>query len=374
MTVTVSGPPPEHAKKDTQQLAASYREVRKKISCVEAERIMFVFNELHRRLLLLAGFASVPPEQFSQFPESCHILRKAAQEKNTPAAELKILTRNALRDVSKDANLCALIRTSKSDARLESLAALIDELRSGMVDRLTMTQKEEENREMYIRKSNQRLKEIVTQTQKVEKELAVAEGIKKEETEKRAAVIREHKTQLANIEKNAEAMAQKTNSDADQERANENRNAEQRKKTLIESIKPLEVDLKKLVIEHREVELNLRSKKFRIENEVENWIAKYDDFMIEKQQQLEEVQDAYDEEKEQLDELKERFAILKVDYDAIMEERRLKREQEERERKEFEDKTFNATVIQAFFRSYKVRKLMKGKKKKGGKGKGKKGK
>lgn len=112
--------------------------------------------------------------------------------------------------------MCALIRTSKSDARLESLAALIDELRSGMVDRLTMTQKEEENREMYIRKSNQRLKEIVTQTQKVEKELAVAEGIKKGETEKRAAVIREHKTQLANIEKNAEAMAQKTNSDADQ--------------------------------------------------------------------------------------------------------------------------------------------------------------
>ncbi|CAG5111733.1 Oidioi.mRNA.OKI2018_I69.chr2.g6008.t1.cds [Oikopleura dioica] len=324
MTVTVSGPPPDAAKKDPAQLAASYREVRKKISCVEAERIMYVFNELHRRLLLLAGFASVPAEQFKQFPESCHILRKAAQEKSTPAAELKILTRNALRDVSKDANLCSLIRSSKSDARLESLASLIDELRSGMVDRLTMTQKEEENREMYIRKSNQRLKEIVTQTQK--------------------------------------------------ERANENRNAEQRKKTLIEAIKPLEVDLKKLVVEHREVELNLRSKKFRIENEVENWIAKYDDFMIEKQQQLEEVQDAYDEEKEQLDELKERFAILKVDYDAIMEERRLKREQEERERKEFEDKTFNATVIQAFFRSYKVRKLMKGKKKKGGKGKGKKGK
>lgn len=131
-----------------------------------------------------------------------------------------MLTRNALRDVSKDANLCALIRTSKSDARLESLAGLIDELRSGMVDRLTMTQKEEENREMYIRKSNQRLKEIVTQTQKVEKELAVAEGIKKEETEKRAAVIRELKTQHANIVTNAEAMAQKTYSDADQVSSN----------------------------------------------------------------------------------------------------------------------------------------------------------
>lgn len=67
--------------------------------------------------------------------------------------------------------------------------------------------------------------------------------------------------------------------------------------------------------------------------------------------------------------------MLKVDYDAIMEERRRIREEEERLQKEFEDKTYNATVIQAFFRSYKVRKMIKNKGKKGkGKGKGGKGK
>ena len=89
------------------------------------------------------------------------------------------------------------------------------------------------------------------------------------------------------------------------------------------------------------------------------------------QENIEKVQSAYDEEKEQLDSLRkgtgmertrignqcpfpfplpipikrERFALLKVDYDAIMEERRLKREEEERKRKEFEEKTYNATVI-----------------------------
>jgi len=97
--------------------------------------------------------------------------------------------------------------------------------------------------------------------------------------------------------------------------------------------------------------------------------------MIDKQDELERVQDAYDIEKEELDDLRERFTKLSVDYDAIMEERRLQAEEEERQRKELEMKTYNATVIQAFFRSYKVRKLLKAKAKKAKKGKkGKKGK
>lgn len=54
-----------------------------------------------------------------------------------------------------------------------------------------------------------------------------------------------------------------------------------------------------------------------------------------------------------------------------MEERRIEHEKRQRERIEIEEKTGAAQVIQAFFRSYKVRKSMK-KKGKGKKGKGKK--
>lgn len=55
------------------------------------------------------------------------------------------------------------------------------------------------------------------------------------------------------------------------------RNSEQKQIKLTNEIKPLKIDLQKLVGEHREVELVLRGKKFRMETEVDNWISKYDE-------------------------------------------------------------------------------------------------
>ena len=104
-------------------------------------------------------------------------------------------------------------------------------------------------------------------------------------------------------------------------------------------------------------ELEIRQRKFRLETEVDGLIAKYDDFMITQQDEIENVQEAYDIEKEQLDELQARFDKLKVrkfvwqsltsltqnDYDKIIEERRLAAEEEERKRKEFEMKVSDKT-------------------------------
>ena len=49
---------------------------------------------------------------------------------------------------------------------------------------------------------------------------------------------------------------------------------------MVTQITPLRAELAKLVGEHREIELNLRSKKFRMETEVENWLTKYDDVSL----------------------------------------------------------------------------------------------
>merc|ERR1712071_54132 len=78
------------------------------------------------------------------------------------------------------------------------------------------------------------------------------------------------------------------------------------------------------------------------------------------------VNEDYDELKKNHNELKEKFSILSVDYEKIMEERRIEHEKRERERREIEEKTTAAEVIQAYFRSYKVRKLLKGKGKNNG--------
>jgi len=361
MTVSVGNPAP---------VVATYRDVRKKVNCIEAERIMFVFIELHRRLMLLGGFASLSADQFKKFPESCKKLRAAASDSTISADDLQVLTRNALRDVSADASLCQILRRAKPDPRLDKMAVLVEKLKAAMLERLTMTQNEEEDRILYIRKANQKRKEALAQCEKVRKELQNAKEQRDLEANKRAETIRQLKSDLHQIEQFAEESARRIKSEIEKQQQSDIRNSEQKQAKLSNEIKPLKTDLQKLILEHREVELNLRGKKFRMETEVENWISKYDEFMGMQQENIEKVQSAYDEEKEQLDSLRERFALLKVDYDAIMEERRLKREEEERKRKEFEEKTYNATVIQAFFRSYKVRKMMKNKGKKG-KGKGK---
>ena len=80
----------------------------------------------------------------------------------------------------------------------------------------------------------------------------------------------------------------------------------------------------------------------------------------------------YTEEKKQLNELEERFKTLEAEYNQIQEERRIARERREAAERELQISVMAATTIQAFWRSFKVRKALKGKKKKKGGKKGKK--
>ena len=79
----------------------------------------------------------------------------------------------------------------------------------------------------------------------------------------------------------------------------------------IDQIRPLELEWKKLITKHREEELVVRGKKFRMETELDNWTNKYDDFMDQQNGRIEVIQEEYDDEKADLVDLRERFAILK---------------------------------------------------------------
>lgn len=241
MTVSVSLPPsdikpPGGTKEVSTQIVATYRDVRKKVDCIEAERIMYVFIELHRRLMLLGGFASLSNDQFKKFPESCKLLRSAAADSSTPgrlsfkshstfllrtckcftyylATDLQVLTRNALRDVSQNPPLCQLLRRATPDPRLEKMATLVDKLKAAMLERLTMTQNEEEDRIMYIRKANQKRKETLQQCEKLEKELTIAQEQRAAEANKRSETIRQLKSDLHQIEQFAEESARRVKSE-----------------------------------------------------------------------------------------------------------------------------------------------------------------
>ncbi|XP_033730414.1 dynein regulatory complex protein 10-like [Pecten maximus] len=94
--------------------------------------------------------------------------------------------------------------------------------------------------------------------------------------------------------------------------------------------------------------------------------------MTERQNEYEEIDAEYTKEKKQLHELEERFKTLEDEYQQIMEERRVAREKREAAERDMSNMVKAATTIQAFWRSFKVRKALKGRKKKGGGGKKKK--
>ena len=53
-------------------------------------------------------------------------------------------------------------------------------------------------------------------------------------------------------------------------------------------------------------------RKWKVESEIENWIQKYDEEMMDKQEEYEEIDKVYQEEKKQLAELESRFKKLEV--------------------------------------------------------------
>lgn len=71
------------------------------------------------------------------------------------------------------------------------------------------------------------------------------------------------------------------------------------------------------------------------------------------------------EEKKQLNELEERFRVLETEYDRIMGERRRAREAREGAERHLQTLIRASLTIQAFWRSYKVRKIIKAKKRRG---------
>ena len=115
-------------------------------------------------------------------------------------------------------------------------------------------------------------------------------------------------------------------------------------------------------------------RKFKVEHELENWIREYDNDMGDRQEEMEGVQKVYDEQRMQLNELEERFATLEVEYNRVVEERRIAKEKAEEAQRELEKMIRAATLLQSLWRSYKCRKLLKQKQKKGKKGKKGKGK
>ncbi|XP_046347833.1 dynein regulatory complex protein 10-like [Haliotis rufescens] len=261
----------------------------------------------------------------------------------------------------------------KRDIDCKALCRNLHELKEILLGKLLTTPGEEKERMAYLDEISQRERNNAIVIEKMETELKAASDDKDEEIRKKNDVIRRLQADLHQIEKFSEEHIRRVKTEAEKQEAADVKNSEGKRQKLQQEINQLRTQLQNLTMEHRESEQELRKRKFKIETEVENWIQKYDQDMGERQDEYEEIDAIYTEEKKQLNELEERFKTLEAEYLQIMEERRLAREKREKAERELALMVKAATTVQAFWRSFKVRKALKSKKKKkGGGGKKKK--
>ncbi|KAH9525523.1 hypothetical protein Btru_001618 [Bulinus truncatus] len=248
----------------------------------------------------------------------------------------------------------------------------MQELRDILMHKLLTNPEEEKERTNYLDEISKRERHNASVIEKLEKDLKAANDEKDEDIRKHNEIIKRLQTDLHNIDKAADENNKRIRMEAEKQELADAKNGQQKSQKLQSEMNVLQSSLNNAVTEHRELEADLRAKKYKVENEVDNLIQKYDQDLGERQDEYEEIDAVYAEEKKQLIELEERFATLEKEYLSIMEERRLARSKLERAQRELELVVKAATTIQAFWRSYKVRKALKAKAKKGGKKGGKK--
>ncbi|XP_053556525.1 dynein regulatory complex protein 10 [Bombina bombina] len=396
---------------------------RKKLSSLETQRIVAVLDETIKKLQLVSLFqhAADSLERFSVVfgSELTGALREHKRLQGSLQLQMELLDRGKAEEnkddlTSQDEKDLAVSDTSNMrlakirqgiqssvrntlrlfitnppaskalrseshvlDPASQELIQILSELRGLLYEMLLTSPLEQNERIHYIQdiilhdlKNRETLAALETQ-------LNAAILDRDSEISKKNKIIWQLKNNLRQLENISENQVKRMQEEGEKQQKAESRISESKCSKLQLELQQLRSQLNASIVEHREVEMALRKKKYKVETEIENWIKKYDSDMGEKQAELESLETLYMEEKSQLAELQEKLAVLEVEYDQIMEERRLKQLKMEEEARELANRTKAAILIQSYWRGFQVRREMKGKKKKKGKkgkGKGKKGK
>ncbi|XP_045891517.1 dynein regulatory complex protein 10 [Micropterus dolomieu] len=139
-------------------------------------------------------------------------------------------------------------------------------------------------------------------------------------------------------------------------------------------IDQLNIQLNNMILENRQAEKVIQEKNEKVETEIEYLLQHFDTEIEETQATLELNEMDYEREEEELRKLEKPLSVLEVEYNQVMEKRRLAEKKRKEEMRELLLKTKAAIFAQAWWRGYSTRKALKnkGKSKKAKKGKGKK--
>ncbi|XP_014673512.1 PREDICTED: IQ domain-containing protein D-like [Priapulus caudatus] len=300
--------------------------------------------------------------------------RRIAEQRRDIEAKLARLCKVILRLFAANPAATEAVRAEAAAATV-AVTTFIEQLRrlrAMALERLLTSPIEERESVALHRELSQRIQKNEVTMAKLEAELEVLQSDKASEVKKRNDIVRKLQADLNRIKMMAEDFVKRTRAEAHSQEVGDQRNSELKLEQLVQQLQQLASQLAETRQQHRDSELSLRKRKFKIETELENWLQKYDQDMGDRQFTYERIYGEYREESDQLMELEDRYDVLETQHRAIVEERRIEAEDRERRAREMALNARAAIIIQAYWKSFKVRKMLRAKSKKKGKGGGKK--
>ncbi|XP_068717027.1 dynein regulatory complex protein 10-like [Montipora capricornis] len=291
------------------------------------------------------------------------------------AQVIKKSLRNILRYFKKNPKSIDAILSSNLKRNVENslLMKSMTSLMTIITERLLTTPFEQQEKMSYLLDVIRREKKTHSTKEKLEVQYNEAVKAKEAEIAERDAIIVELQNKLQLLQKINLDQQQKTLTEALKQTSVDTKLSKAQIAKYHEDILGCRKTIKEHRSNHRENEIYLRKRTFKMATEVYNWVQKYDADLETRQDEFDLYTRMYEADKADLAQLQSRFEVLEKQYNAIMEERRLMEEETARKAKEEQQNTNAATIIQAAWRAYQFRKAV-AKKAKKDKKTGKKGK
>ncbi|CAH8505952.1 unnamed protein product [Schistosoma curassoni] len=235
-------------------------------------------------------------------------------------------------------------------------------LRILLLIKLLTTPEDKKRKKLYIKELETRDQECQTKLTELIKELDIQICQNNTETRKIGYTVSKLKNEIDNLEKYLTERKKQINTEEAKKITEITKQNDGNENNLSKEMKSQEILLEKLIETNRSEEETIRSTIYKMESDIESKISKYDQEMTVLQDEYDALEAEYTEEKSAYDELNERFQIINEEYQKIMEERRLEDERRQREEEQRRQMEQAVITIQAFWRSYKTRKLARGRK------------
>ncbi|VEN63554.1 unnamed protein product [Callosobruchus maculatus] len=259
-------------------------------------------------------------------------------------------------------------KTTRVDKFMAHFTNVLNQFKNIVKKKLYVTGDEEKARDKELRRTYKTnlmlLATIEDLTERIDNQRKDLGG----QVHQKVEVFEMYNQKMAEIKEDFQMQMKKFMIDNEKQMMQKVNDSEEAQLTLSEEASKLTKQYELLLEEHLAEEKVARSKRYKTETQLQNWVVKFDQDIGDKQAEYDQLQKEYDDKREEMDNLEDLIAEQEEEYTTLMAE---KYDEEERIFNEMAWQFLlnrSARRIQRYWRAYRERKLAR---KKGRRGKGK---